>query len=87
MKTIHKYQLSAADEQEIPMPVNAQILSVQMQDGIACLWAVVDTCEVIANRKIHIRGTGHSLGNVGRYISTFQLAGGRLVFHAFEGVQ
>ncbi len=84
-QTIYKYSLVIIDEQEIEMPMGAGIMSVQMQDGKPCLWALVDTTNSMEKRKIMIRGTGHPAEGLGRYISTFQMCGGALVLHAFEG--
>lgn len=84
MRTIYKYPLLILDEQEIEMPDSANLLAVQMQNGQPCLWAHVDHSLPMVVRKIAIRGTGHPADNLGRYISTFQMKGGELVFHAFE---
>lgn len=84
MKTVYKYPLRILDEQEVEMPDSANLLTVQMQNGQPCLWALVDTSNPMVLRKILIRGTGHVAEKVGRYISTFQMQGGALVFHAFE---
>lgn len=84
MKTVYKYPLFILDEQDIEMPDSANILTVQMQNGEPCLWALVDTSNHPSVRKILIRGTGHDADGMGRYISTFQMKGGALVFHAFE---
>lgn len=86
MKTIWKFPLALADEIHLRMPQNAQILSVQVQDGIACLWALVDPEYELITRIVLIRGTGHPCNDVGSYISTFQMINGDLVFHAFEAV-
>lgn len=84
-QTIYKYRLEVEDEQRISMPSGAQILTVQMQDNWPHLWALVDPILASEERTILIRGTGHDAPGVGRYISTFQMQGGALVFHAFEG--
>lgn len=84
MRTIYKYPLLILDEQEVEMPMGAGLMTVQMQNGQPCLWALVDTRNTVEKRKVLIRGTGHPADNVGRYISTFQMKGGALVFHAFE---
>ena len=85
MKTIYKYPLQVTDTQEIEMPAGGMALSVQMQNGVPCLWAVVDTDAPKIKRIIHVYGTGHPMeSHVHRYISTFQMQGGALVFHAFE---
>ena len=87
MKTVFKYPLSAADEQIIEMPIGSVPLSVQMQNGKACLWALVNTAAEMGKLNIIICGTGHNIDErkIHKHISTFQMAGGSLVFHAFEG--
>ena len=84
MKTIWKYELETTDGQSIDMPIGAEILTVQMQNGSLCLWAKVDSDAPKERRKILIRGTGNSIGEVVAYIGTFQLAVASLVFHVFE---
>ncbi len=84
-QTVYKYSLRIDDEQMVLLPEQARILAVQVQNGRPCLWALVDTALPAEPRKILIRGTGHDAAGVGRYISTFQMQGGALVFHAFEG--
>lgn len=83
-QTIYKYPLSIADEQIVSIPRHSQILSVQMQDGVPCLWALVDPIYEKEPRTVYIRGTGHDASGVGRFISTFQMQNGALVLHAFE---
>lgn len=81
---IWKWTLEATDTQAISMPKNAQLLSVQMQNGSPQLWALVDPEMSYENRVIAIYGTGNPVPDEpGQYISTFQMHGGQLVFHAF----
>lgn len=85
-KTIWKYRLKVTDEQLLEMPIGAEILTVQVQDGEPCLWALVDPDAVRENRKIYIFGTGNPLLNsisILKYISTFQQLSGKLVWHVF----
>ena len=84
IQTIYKYPLRIDDKQAVSMPKGAQILSVQMQHGRPCLWALVNPVLAVEERTVLIRGTGHDAPGVGRYISTFQMQGRALVFHAFE---
>jgi len=84
-ETIWKFPILVCDEQEIEMPQFSQVLTVQMQDGQPCLWAFVDPERPMRKRKIRVFGTGHTIESCGRYISTFQMQGGALVFHVFEG--
>lgn len=84
---IWKFEIIATDEQIVVLPKGAQILTVQMQGDTPCLWALCDKDAPKEDRRIRIYGTGHEINHaVGRYISTFQLYGGSLVFHAFEVV-
>jgi hypothetical protein len=86
-KTIWKFPLQIMDRQEIKVPMGAQILSVQVQDGIPCMWAMVEPDSSIFDTiYIEIFGTGHPIdcgnGNNRKFISTIQLRS--LVFHVFE---
>lgn len=88
-KTIWKYPLTVPWVQYISMPKDAEILTIQVQDNIPCLWALVDPDEKKQTRAIEIFGTGHSIdadrlpGNR-KYISTFQIMENGMVFHVFE---
>lgn len=84
-KSIWKFPLDIEDRVRIPMPAGAQFLSVQVQGETPCLWALVDPDVEKTMRYLDVYGTGQGLpDNPGRYVSTFQMMGGRLVFHAFE---
>lgn len=89
-KTIWKFPLEITDIQKVNMPDKAEILTVQMQNGIPCLWALVDPDEALFDeREIEIFGTGNHIvydNNIvwHKYISTIQLNGGSLIFHVFE---
>ncbi len=84
---IWKWNLPITDNQALKMPVGAKILSVQVQHDNCCLWALCDDSKGVPseNREIAIYGTGNPIpDNPGKYISTFQLLDGDLVFHVFE---
>lgn len=86
MKIIYKYPIEVTDEQALTLPVNAQILSVQTQGNTPCIWAMIDTAETRTEQiAVRVYGTGHPIADSERltYIGTFQMHGGRLVFHAF----
>ena len=90
--TIHKYPLRVTDTQEIPMPFGAEILCVQVQHGTPCLWAIVKPSKLnpLQPKTIEVYGTGHDMpqdmGINRKYIGTFQMNSGSLVFHVFERV-
>ena len=82
---IFKYLLAVTDVQCIEMPMGSEILTVQMQGDVACLWALVNPENPMHKKTILICGTGHQLdAHPGYYIGTFQVHGGSLVFHVFE---
>lgn len=86
MKTIYKYKIETTDSQVLLLPKEAEILTVQIQNGEPHLWAMIDTDKDETDpRVIEIFGTGNPIpdGNR-RYISSYQLRDGRLIFHVFE---
>lgn len=83
--TIWKFPINVVGEQDVLLPFGADILTAQVQGTAPYLWARVSTINSPEPRRIYVRGTGHQMtGDEGRYISTFRLHGGALVFHVFE---
>lgn len=83
MNTVWKYPLDVTATQSINVPVNAKLLTVQVQLGIPTLWALVDPLVESGPRSLRIVGTGHpEVHPDDRYIGTFQLGG--FVGHLFE---
>ena len=90
MKTIHKYRLQITASQPVLIPKGAHILTIQAQDDIPCLWALVDPDQATEMRILEMYGTGdpiHESGKPREYIGTFQIKGGESVFHVFEYVR
>lgn len=85
MQTVYKYALQIEGFQEVDMPAGGVCLTAQIQNEDPYLWALVDPEAPTIKRRIHIYGTGHPVeGHIHRYISTFQMRDGGLVFHVFE---
>ena len=86
MQTIYKYAVTMSDTFTLAMPANAQVLSVQVQHGHPQLWALVDPDAPKQPRTFRVVGTGHPMEDAGRcrFIGTFQVENGYLVFHLFE---
>jgi hypothetical protein len=94
VKTIWKFELSVMNVQEVKMPCEAKILTVQTQTKLdeinrpyktINIWAVCQTENKIVDRKIIMYGTGRELPeNPGDYIGTVQLNDGQLVLHVYE---
>lgn len=86
-KTIWKFPLEIAGAQGIEMPKGAEILCVQFQKTILCLWAIVDPSAENEIRGFEICGTGrapqHDFDRLS-YVSTFQTMDGEFVWHLFE---
>jgi len=87
---VWKFQHEIEDQFSIEMPKGAEILSVQVQHGKPCLWALCNADKEAAkeSRKFVYVGTGHE--HPARFyqglafVGTIQLANGGLVFHLFE---
>lgn len=89
MKEIWKYKLGVTDFQLIGIPKGGEILSVQVQNGIPCIWVVINPNEKILEvRKLMTVGTGHPMQitkpQEREFIGTYQLENGSPVFHLFE---
>lgn len=84
MKTIWKYELETIDYQEVEIPFEAKILTVQVQHGKPCIWCLCDPNNLKQLRGITTIGTGHEKDDIeGTYIGTYQLYDGGIVFHVF----
>jgi len=74
------------------MPVNARILTIQTQKfadripyEVPCIWALVDANNTHhITRTFEIYRTGVTVNPNSAYVGTYQLDGGKLVFHCFE---
>lgn len=83
MKTVYKYPILLTDTQELELPENAEILTIQIQNYHLELWALVEPSNVMKTRQIRIAGTGHPFDHADyRYISTAHLDA--FVWHFFE---
>jgi hypothetical protein len=84
METIYKYQIVTADRFKVQTPRLVRWLCVHNQHDSPMIWAVVDTDGPAENHFLLVRGTGHPFtGEEGKYLGTFQMADGSLVFHVF----
>lgn len=89
MKTVFKFPLCSLDDIRdnivVTMPGKATILSVGIQKGVLCMWALVDPVSKPAERRFRIAGTGHPLGSETMvFLGTTSMMGGDLIWHLFE---
>lgn len=83
-EAVFKYELQVIDQQDIDLPVDAQILSVEEQHGLVMLWAVVKPSARMQRRTVYCIGTGRMFhGEEVDHIGTVQIYNGQLVFHFF----
>lgn len=82
---ILKYQLHVTDTQSVTIKGLRRILTVQVQYGVPCLWAVADPEGMPTTVIIGTYGTGNPLpAALGDYLGSYQLEDGNLVFHVFN---
>lgn len=85
MKKIWKYEFPITGEFVLYMPKDHVVLTVQLQRGVPCLWAVVDPDSPKETTGFKISGTGQPLPeDVGRYVGTFMTGDENFVWHLFE---
>ena len=91
IKKVFKYSITPNDIIEIDLPKGAEILTVQSQYDQPQLWVLVDPDAQTEKRYFRLAGTGHpihyDMGDMGseyKYINSFQMNDGQLVFHLFE---
>ena len=84
-KKIFKFELETTDFQEVNMHLGAEILYMATQHEKPCIWALVNPKAPLIKRTFEIFGTGHTIPDEYRkYIGSYQLNNGQLVFHCFE---
>lgn len=85
MRQVWKYPIETG-ESCIEMPEGAQLLFVDTQSDLICLWALVDPDATKEKRHFMLVGTGHDVPDQTKldYIGSGMLFGGQLVFHVFE---
>ena len=84
--TIWKYAVPVEDMFTQAMPRGAKVLAVQVQNDDPQMWALVNEDEPPCERVFRVVGTGYPVEMGLEYVGTFQLYGGRLVFHLFESI-
>lgn len=82
MRTIWKYTLAITDAvQNVPMPRNPNIVRFDMQNGVPCVWALVESHNPVETHSFRVFGTGHPIPEDSRYVGTCKDGG--YVWHLF----
>jgi hypothetical protein len=74
MLAVHKYPFRIEDRFILSLPLGFQILKVECQAGIPCIWALVNPGCPTESVPFRIYGTGHSIkiSEIGDHVATFQ---------------
>lgn len=80
---IWKFTLDITDEQTVGIPLNYRALTVQMQNGVLCMWALVDPDSSTVTRKVFVVGTGNPCDHISacQYLGSVQERA--FVWHVF----
>ena len=90
MKTVWKFEIGLTTIQELEIPKEARILSLQRQghrkDDKICMWCLVDTEAETEKRTFFLLGTGEELPTGVKYefVGTIQYFSGVPMVHLFE---
>ena len=86
MRTIWKEVVEIDNIQQITLPIGSEVLTVQTQTGVPCIWFLVpDSKAEYKTRTFIVYGTGHEVKPYEmKYIGTFQTSNGTYVWHLFE---
>jgi hypothetical protein len=83
MKTIWKFTLAVTDAKiGFDMPGDAEPLRFGMQNGVPCLWALVNLKNPTTKRYFRVYGTGHQIMPDSKYVGTCDDP--PYVWHLFE---
>lgn len=81
---IWKYELAIADQFEMELPEDAQIIHVAEQGKFCCMWAIVQPAAAKVKRRFAVVGTGHPFDLINKIHVGTILASNGLVWHVFE---
>jgi len=83
-RKVFKYDVVMDDTFKLSLPQGAEVLSVGVQFGEPRMWVLVEPTAPVVERTFRVAGTGHHITGSLKFIGTFQLEGGALIFHLFE---
>lgn len=79
---VFKYPFDVNDDVIIEMPEKAQVLKVDVQQGVPTLWALVDPEASVIPHHFYMRGTGHPVPDDVEHVGSF--CHGPFVWHLFQ---
>jgi hypothetical protein len=84
-RRIYKWPLPIIGKAIVDMPHSPNILAVQAQNNVPCVWALCEPSNPLQSHVFHMYMTGELLPGAmtGTYLATVQLRGGYFVTHVF----
>lgn len=84
---VYKYPIPVSGEFIFDLPKGSKPLCVQTQQGQPQMWVATDPMAPLVKHMFHLCGTGDDREDINpsTYLGTFQVQGGTLVFHVFDG--
>lgn len=82
---IWKYHLDT-EITNLDMPVGAEFLHFNVQQGRLCMWIKVSPKNSTAIRRFQLFGTGHEIPADAKYLGTILLNNQALVLHLVERI-
>ncbi len=83
MSTVYKYPFQVDDDVRIDMPIGAEILLIETQNGVPTIWAQVNPKATYVTRRFRVVGTGHPFeSDRVKHVGSFQQP--PFVWHLYE---
>lgn len=82
MITVYKYPFEIGDVVTLTLPRDFEVVLVECQEGVPCLWARIDTSKPLYNTKFLLTGTGHPVPRSFAHVASFQH--GPFVWHMWR---
>ena len=87
MRTVWKVELVIQEIQTVMLPERYEIISLMVQHGTPCLWAIVNPEHPKYGVRILIHGTGHPISDdAGEFLGSFMLTDGGFIGHVWKGL-
>lgn len=86
---IWKYTLALKTHQEIILPIGFEILSVQNQHELACIWVRVNDNPSVHQQSVFFTtySTGDTVDVLKQYVGTYQIKHGQEVYHVYYSIR
>lgn len=84
MKRIFKYHVGTNGVSRVRLPIDAKVLSTNVQDGKVQIWAEVDDEAALEDRHFIVYGTGHEMLDTEHQVYVGTIFDNPFVWHVYE---